>query len=322
MTATGKKVLVTGAEGFIGSELCRQLSDAGYSLVKLSRSRAQQNDSETSGNEFGTADFSGDILDPEFLDRTLVGVQAVLHLAGIAHVDGPQREYLQSVNVEGTANLASAAVAAGVEKVIYFSSSLAVAAEQNKPEQTVYGRSKYQAEQSLFSIARNTQLKVTVLRPVNVYGPGMKGNLAAMIRMIDRGVLPPLPELDTQLSLVGLNDLCRAALLALESGQADGKTYLVTDALTYRLNSIEAAIYQAMGKDKPDWHSPRGIFYLAAVAAGLLNRFGLLKTGLGIHSYRNLVADNVFSNHQICEELGFNPQQTFYTALADLVDVK
>jgi len=190
MTATGKKVLVTGAEGFIGTELCHQLASAGFTLVKLSRSRVSPANSETAGNEFGTEGFSGDILDRELLDRALSGVQLVFHLAGIAHVDGPQQEYLQSVNVEGTANLAAAAAAAGVEKMVYFSSSLALAAEQDSPEQTAYGRSKYQAEQSLFAVARNTSLRVTVLRPVNVYGPGMKGNLAAIAVDTGHKVIP------------------------------------------------------------------------------------------------------------------------------------
>lgn len=322
MTAERKKVLVTGAEGFIGTVLCRQLADAGYPLVKLTRSRVRHSDSDSFANELGTQDFSGDILDRDLLDRALAGVQVVFHLAGIAHVDGPSAEYLHSVNVTGTTTLAEAAVAAGVEKIIYFSSSLAAAAEQNKSEQTAYGRSKFQAEQSLLAIARDTSLEVTVLRPVNVYGPGMKGNLAAMIRLIGRGVLPPLPRLDTQLSLVGLEDLCNAALLAAESEQANNKTYFVTDGQVYRLNDIETAIYQALGKNKRRWHNPRGLYYLAAATAGLLNRVGLVKTSLGTRTYRNLIADNVFSNQQICDELDLNPRQTFYTALPNLVNVK
>lgn len=322
MTLAGKRILVTGADGFIGSELCRQLTMAGHSLRKLTHSYSPSADFETSGNEFGTDGFSGDILDRELLDRALRDVQTVFHLAGIAHVDGPRQAYLQSVNIDGTANLASAAVAAGVEKIIYFSSSLAVAAEQGLPEQTAYGQSKFQAEQRLFSVAQGTGLKVTILRPVNVYGPGMKGNLATLIRLISRGLLPPLPRLDTRLSLVGLNDLCRAALLAADSDQSDNKIYPVTDSQVYKLNDVVAAIYQAAGKSCPAWHSPRVLFYLAAAAAGLANRIGLTKSGFGLRSYRNLVADNVFDNQEICNELGFNPLQTFYTALPDLVDVK
>lgn len=322
MTTAGKKVLVTGASGFIGSELCRQLTNAGYSLRKLTRSCSPPGDSETTGNEYGTDGFSGDILDRELLERALTDVKIVFHLAGVAHVDGPRQELLQSVNVEGTANLAAAAVAAGVEKIIYFSSSLAVAAEQGSSEQTAYGRSKFQAEQRLFAIARNSGLRVTILRPVNVYGTGMQGNLAALIRLIARGLLPPLPKLDTRLSLVGLHDLCRAALLAADSEQSNGRIYLVTDSQVYKLNDVVASIYQAVGKSCPAWHSPRALFYLAAVAASLANRIGVTSTGFGVRSYRNLVADNVFDSQLLCNELSFVPQQTFYTALPDLVGVK
>jgi hypothetical protein len=88
------------------------------------------------------------------------------------------------------------------------------------------------------------------------------------------------------------------------------------------LNEIEAAIYRALGKRAPRWHSPRALFYLAAASAGLLNRVGLMNTGLGLRTYRNLLATSLCSNQQICDALGFTPRQTFYTALPALIDVK
>lgn len=322
MTAAGSKVLVTGADGFIGSELCRQLVAAGHTLVRFTSVRRQSPTADADGNALATRDFSGDVRDRELLHRAMNGVQTVFHLAGIAHVDGPQQALLQAVNVAGTANVAEAARTAGVCRFIYFSSSLAAAAEHNSPAQTAYGRSKYQAEQQLLTIVRDSSLQVIVLRPVNVYGPGMKGNVAAMIRLIERGVLPPLPKLRTRLSLVGLQDLCRAALLVAATDRTASPIYTVTDGVDYRLVEIESAIYRALGKQPPSWHSPRGIYFLAAAAAGLLNRIGLLETGFGLRTYRNLVADNLYSNRAICDELGFEPEQTFYTALPELVQVK
>ncbi len=321
MTAASGTVLVTGADGFIGTALCRQLTEAGYPLRTLTRSRALPAGSAVNANAFVTPDFSGDIRDRALLERALTGVRVVFHLAGVAHVDGASEQQLQAVNVEGTAAVAAAALAAGVERLVYFSSSLAVAAEQDAPTQTAYGRSKFEAEQRLLEIARNSSLKVTILRPVNVYGPGMKGNLAAMVRLIGRGRMPPLPRLDTRLSLVGLEDLCRAALLAADD-RADFATYLVTDGLTYALNEIEASIYRALGKPAPRWRSPRVLFYLAAVAAGLLSRVGLSRTSLGVRTYRNLVTENLHSNQPICDALGFTPHQSFYTDLPELLDVK
>ena len=322
VNSASRKVLVTGADGFIGTELCRQLTEAGYSLLRFSRSRVNDDSTKTAGTEFGTRSFTGDILDRELVLRALKDVQLVFHLAGIAHVDYADKEHLQAVNVEGSANLAAAAREAGVERIIYFSSSLASAAEQNRPDQTAYGRSKYLAEQRLIDIAQGSSLKISILRPVNVYGPGMKGNLAALINLIRRRILPPLPKLSSRLSLVGLEDLCRVALLVAQKDQASESIFTVTDGVTYQLNGIEAAIYKEIGRTKPGWHSPRVVYYLAAALAGLLGRTGMIETSLTTRTYVNLVSDNVFSNRRICEELGFIPRQTFYTALPELIHVK
>jgi UDP-glucose 4-epimerase len=317
MTRPAEKVLVTGAGGFIGRELCRQLAASGNSLVTLTRTPGSVADPVT--NEFGTPDFSGDICDRALLERAMDGVQVVYHLAGIAHVDSPDPERLQTINTEGTRAVAQTAVRAGVRKVLYFSSSLAGAAETEKRNATAYGISKFQAEQCLLEITLATETNAVILRPVNVYGPGMKGNIAAMLRLIRRGLLPPLPKVDTRLSLIGLQDLCRAAQLAATSSEADGKIWYVTDGLEYRLNEIEAALYQTLGKKKPGWHSPRFVFFTAALLAGLVSRLSGGKTSLGIRTYRNLISDNLFSSLPIRETLGFTPQQTFYTALPGLI---
>lgn len=317
MTATAEKVLVTGAGGFIGRELCRQLTAAGHSLVTLTRTPGSTAGCLT--NELGTPDFSGDVRDRALLERAMDGVRVVYHLAGIAHVDNPDPELLQTINVGGTGTVAQAAVEAGVRKVLFFSSSLAGAAELEKSTATAYGHSKYRAEQRLLELTAATSTSAVILRPVNVYGPGMKGNIAAMLSLIRRGLLPPLPRLDTRYSLIGLEDLCRAALLAAASKEADGKTWYVTDGLEYGLNEIEAALYLALGKKKPGWNSPRLVFLTAALAAGLASKLSGRKGSLGIRTYRNLISDSLFSNRPICEALGFNPQQTFYTALPGLI---
>jgi len=325
MTTVADKVLVTGADGFIGTALCQQLAAAGYNLVRLTRSRRQAPKTELADADsfaLGSRDFSGDIRDGELLDRAMQGVNVVFHLAGLAHVDSPDPALLHAVNVEGSVAVATAAVRAGVGTLIFFSSSLAEAAERGRPDATAYGRAKYLAEQHLREIAGPADLRLIILRPVAVYGPGMKGNLAALIRLIRRRRLPPLPRLATRYSLVGLDDLCRAALLAAQSGAITSDTFTVTDGEQYSLNAIEAAIYQALGRNPPRWHSPRAVFYLAALGAGLLNRLAGRRSSLGLRTYRGLISDSVFSNREICEQLGFTPRQTFYTALPSLIDIK
>lgn len=325
MTTEADRVLVTGADGFIGTALCRQLTAAGCDLVRLTRSRRQSPNSDLADADsfaLGSRDFSGDIRDGDLLDRAMQGVNVVFHLAGLAHVDSPDPTLLQTVNVEGSAAVASAAVRAGVGTLVFFSSSLAEAAEQGRPDATAYGHAKYLAEQRLREIADQSALQLIILRPVAVYGPGMKGNLAALIRLIRRRRLPPLPRFATRYSLVGLHDLCRVALLAAQKGSIAAGTWPVTDGVEYPLNAIETAIYQALGRNPPRWHSPRALFYLAALGVGALNRLAGRRSSLGLRTYQGLVRDSVFSNRELCERLGFTPQQSFYTALPSLIDIK
>jgi len=320
MTGLIGKALVTGAGGFIGQVLCRQLLAAGVPLVTLSRSALPDTGRFAAGLE--KPGFSGDIRDREVLDRAVAGVEVVYHLAGIAHVEGADRNLLQAVNVAGTASLAQAAAAAGVRRLVYFSSSLAAAAETNPENSTAYGRSKLDAERCLREVAQQAALEVIVLRPVNVYGPGMKGNLAALIRYIERGILPPLPRVKTCLSLIGVDDLCSAARLVGTHQQASGRTYVVSDGVDYPLKELEAAIYAALGRVVPAWALPKPAWWLGALAMEVRNRLLAGRRGPGLRTYHNLFSDGRYSNRALCEETGFRPQQDFYTALPGLLGLK
>src|SRR5690606_21939893 len=107
-------------------------------------------------------------------------------------------------------------------RIVFFSSSLAAA---TGPQLSEYGRAKRDAEELLLTAAREGRIEVCCLRPVNVYGLGMQGNLLTMIRLIRKGVFPPLPRQAASVSLVGNRDLCEAALLAAAAPQANGQIY-------------------------------------------------------------------------------------------------
>jgi len=316
MSQESTRVLVTGAGGFIGQHLCASLGQKGYEVIKLLRHPELL--SVSSAVAYNN-NYIGDINDTELLARALEGVKIVFHLAGLAHVDGPDKAALQSVNSDGTASLIKAAQAAQVEKIIFFSSTLATAAESAADAVTDYGKSKYQAELLLKQASEESGFDVSILRPVNVYGAGMKGNLYAMARLIAKGILPPLPRIDARFSLVAVADLCVAAMLVAESGSTNGKTYTITDGIDYNINEIEAAIYAALGKVKPRWRCPRVVLFVAAAAVELFTNLTGRKNGLGRRTYRNLVNGNTVSNSSICDELGFAPLTTFYNELPDVV---
>ncbi|MFL2849744.1 MAG: NAD-dependent epimerase/dehydratase family protein [Pseudohongiellaceae bacterium] len=319
-----KTVLVTGATGFVGQHLCRELSDLGFSVRTLLHTAKQ---SEIFPSELELTHFFGDLLDVASLETACANTDILVHLGGVAHVDNLSEKILQEINVEGTRNILQVAIRNNVSRIILMSSSLASDAEKEKRKITEYGRSKIAAEELVRTAHQQGDIEGVVLRPVNVYGTGMKGNIASMISLIGKGQLPPLPKVETQISLVGIDDLIQAVVLAINKSEAVGRTYYVTDGIRYSIAEIEEAIYRAWGRKIPAWKMPHMLLYCAAGLAGLLTRFFMLigfkrrlAGGISGRTYRNLVTDNLFSNNQICGELGYKPICNFYEALPHIIE--
>lgn len=303
--------VVTGARGFIGRQLCKALLEAGYQVRALVRpdslSSVIADDSAMPGVEFVAS-----ALDAKPLASVLAGAEVVFHLAGIAHTGIRDKQRLQQVNVEGSRAVASACVAAGVPRLLHFSSVLAA-----NPEQSAYARSKLDSERAVLEAAAD-KLQVTILRPVNVYGVGMQGNLLTLIRLISRRRLPPLPRLDNAMALVSVADLCQVAIAAAQAKLVSAQILVVSDHQHYTPSSVEAAIYAAIGRNNPAWHSPRVLFFAAALLAEFAARLGLTRRGFGLASYHNLISDSAVSEEEmnkLKQALAYQPRQTFQDAL-------
>lgn len=310
----GRRVLVTGASGFIGQVLCRQLLAEGCRLRVLQRSPGQHLPAEV---------VLADLCDPgngqqhsASLQQACADIDVIFHLAAYAHVNHTSRKLLVDTNVHGSRRLLQAAQQAGVRRIVLFSSILAATAD------TDYGQSKREAERLLLDAAMTDGIEVCCLRPANVYGPGMQGNLQTLIRLIDKRLFPPLPARAGQMSLVGVEDLCQAALLAAIDPQANGKTYTVTDGQSYALHDIEQAIRLALGQRLRRWSVPLWALCVPALLLELVGRLLRLQSLPGLRSYRVLTADSRVSGEAICRELGYTPHSTFYTALPEIVQQK
>lgn len=317
MTQTSKqRILVTGSSGFIGTAFCQNFDFEHYRLRALRRSL--ENIEGVPGQ--AQVEFvSGDVCEADSLLEAARDVDVIVHLAGIAHVNrGTDAEYRRTI-VEGTRNLLEAALKQNVKRIVYLSSSLAQAVDDSLGEVTEYGKHKKAAEDLLLQASATGSIEVVILRPVNVYGPGMKGNIAAMISLIQSNRLPPLPALATRLSLVGVADVVQALKLAIEHEQASGKVYLLTDGQDYRIDALEQAIYANLGKQFPGWRTPRMVLFAAACLAELLRITRIRRTAIGLRTYRNITTDNVFDNSAICRELGFKPGTTFYQELPRII---
>ena len=309
--ADSTDILITGASGFIGKQLCKHLQRSGLDVRAYVRASTVLPDSN------GLEIVHGAINDSKALTAAMEGVSSVIHLAGIAHVDGIRHETMEQVNVGGTEAVLAAARQAGVAQIVYVSSALAQAAERRESTATDYGRSKWQAEQR---VRECRELAHCILRPVNVYGPGMRGNLGKFISLIGQHRMPPLPPSTARMSLVSVNDVCLAIERALHEEQYQGKTWLLSDGIEYAMSAMEEAIYVVWGRSKPSWYVPRVLLYCAALAGELGNQIVPGYSGPGLRSYRNLFRDSLFDSENNLSKIDLQSTTSFFQELPAIVD--
>lgn len=299
-------VLVTGASGFIGRPLTAALAQAGYTVRAAARERRGSN--FPSGVEVVPLP---NLARPVDWVPLVAGVEAVVHLAAIAHVGGdiPEATY-DRVNHLAAAELARAAAAAGVQRFVFMSSTRAQAGaaaghplrETDEPRPTdVYGRAKLAAEAAVRAAGT-----YTILRPGLVYGPGAKGNLASLMRLATLPLPLPFGAFANRRSLLALDNLIAAVRFALEDVRAANKTFLVADPEAVTVAGLVAMMRAASGR-KP-WLVPVPPALLGA-ALGLMGKrdaFDRLAGTLEVDASKLLAA-------------GWKPVVDTETAIAEMV---
>jgi len=244
------RVLVTGATGFIGSALIGAFAAQGRALRAASRRRPPH--SFPAGVEvFAHGDF-GDNVDWR---QALDGVDGVIHLAGIAHAgSGIAANRYDRVNRLATERLAKEAARAGIGRFVFVSSLRAqsgptadhVLTENDAPMPSdAYGRSKFAAEEAV----RVSGVPFTILRPVVLYGPGVKGNVALLARVAASHWPLPLKNFANRRSLLGIDNFISAVAFVLSSPAAHGETYIVADpGPAPSLSELIATLRKARGR--------------------------------------------------------------------------
>ena len=260
----------------------------------------------------------------------LADVEVVFHLAGKVHDLAervPDEAAYRAANADATRALLTAAVAAGVPRFV-FMSSLAVVGDTGRaladesaatPPATPYGRSKLEAERLVLAAGERHGMHVCNLRPALVYGPGAKGNLPRMLEAIDRHRFPPVPELGNRRSLVGVDDVVRAALLAAERQEAAGQTYVVTDGRAYSTRGMYVAMARALGREPGAATVPRWCLAGLARAGDLVGRARGRRFVFDSAALERLTGSAWFSAAKIARELGWRPTQTLEAALPAMV---
>ena len=232
-----KKVLVTGATGFVGRHLCNRLVSSGYIVTGTTRS--MENRSSPENYDLRKAGDLGTEFDwlPILRD-----VDYVVHLAARVHVMSEAAEdpltRFRRVNTWGSKELAQSAANAGVKRLIYVSTIKVLGEKtEGRPFRHTdtaapcdpYAISKLEAEESLSRIAVEKGMEIVIFRPPLIYGPGVGGNFLRILDLVARGIPLPLGRIRNVRSMLAVSNLCDLIQISLEHPDAAGETLLVAD---------------------------------------------------------------------------------------------
>ncbi|MCG6325585.1 SDR family oxidoreductase [Vibrio diabolicus] len=256
-------ILVTGANGFLGSHLIKRLSDRSLMLLDRGISKYSSEYRFTQAEVGPVTDFS----------YALQGCDTVVHCAARVHVmddlhDSPLEAY-REVNTAGTINLVKQAVEAGVKRFIFISSikvngessQLGKPFTKDDPHsfEDDYGQSKSEAEIALHELAKETGLELVIIRPTLVYGAGVKANFASLLNLVSKGI--PLPfgcVTNNRRSLVSVTNLVDLIVTCIDNPSAANQTFLVSDDHDVSTSEIVSQMSKALGKPQvqlpvPEW---------------------------------------------------------------------
>jgi len=317
MSASARRVLVTGASGFIGRLLCRELTDTGFEVVALLRSPLQGPWRSVVQADLGKTGISG---------SDLQGVDTIFHLAGKAHTrprTAEEEADYETVHVRGTQTLLEAARIAGVRCLVLLSSVKAMGEggdtvwNEETPclPQNSYGITKLAAERLVLGSGLSCPV---VLRPTLVYGPGSKGNLALMLRAAKKGLFPAITFPPNARAMIHASDVVQACLLAATHPGACGQTYILTDGQEYATGQILDWIWECLGSG-PRVRIPFGVVQAAAFFGDMLERLGV-RAPLNRDMLAKLVGTARYSSAKIRQELGFAPARNLRQGIREMLD--
>jgi nucleoside-diphosphate-sugar epimerase len=297
-----KKILVTGVNGFIGKNIYKDLIKLNYFV------RGAVRNLDTALINGDTKYISVGNIDVETKwSNALEGVDCVIHCAGKTHVINKKDELdiYRTVNREGTKHLAEQAVKAGVKRLIFLSSvkvngettfgSLILKHNDISQPEDAYGISKWEAEQALLEISKQTGLEVVIIRPPLVYGEGVKGNFLRLLDLVYKQIPLPFAKINNLRSFVGLDNLIDLIICCIDHPKAGGKTFLVSDGEDLSTLDLIRKLSKFMNKSPRLFQVPQLIIQLIG---RLVGKSSEVKRLLG-----SLRVDNSYTS----EILGWSP---------------
>ena len=297
------RIFITGSSGFVGKPLCVEAHDSGHEVIAAVRGCTQIFSEQI--EQFKIADLSEEI---DWVNA-LQGVDVVIHVAARAHIMNdnainPVAEF-RKVNTLATLCLARHAAEAGVKRFVFLS-SIKVNGEITElghpftPDNDYvpadpYGLSKYEAEQGLLVVSKETGMEVVIIRPPLVYGEGVKANFLSMMKWVNKGVPLPLGTIHNQRSFVALDNLVSFIIHCIDHPKAANEVFLISDGEDVSTTELLHKVANAFGKKALLLPVPVWLMTMAAKLIG-----------------KGDVANRLFGSLQVdsskaCELLGWKP---------------
>jgi dihydroflavonol-4-reductase len=307
------KVVVTGANGFLGSWLVRSLAEQGHQVFSLVRKNSDLSELEGAKTEF----LYGDILDYNSLIQSFQNAEAVFHLAGLVAYKKSDRAKMDLVNVQGTANVVKACLEVKVPKLIHVSSVVAVGAgfspnevlDENsqynlKHLDLGYFETKRLAEELVVKAVKENDLQAVIVNPSTIYGAGdaKKGSRKTQVK-VAQGKFKFYTS--GGVNVVAVEDVVQAIISAWEKGKIGERYILAGENMS--IQTLFEVIAQEAGVKPPQRQIPNFLLHLIGIIGDLATAFGL-QAPLSRENAWTATLFHWFKNDKAKRDLDFNPR--------------
>jgi len=312
------RLLITGATGFIGSQLGFRCLEAGHSVRALGRDRHEHE----KGNVEKLRSAGAEVLTSSVTDRDAVfplleDIDVVFHLAAAQHEANVPDRHFWDVNVEGTRNLLDAGVAAGIRRFVHGGTigvyggvgGQTVRDDSPLEPDNIYGVTKLAGEKVVRSYG--DRLDFVIIRIAETYGPGDL-RLLKLFRGAKKGSFPIIGRGENLHHLVYIDDLIDGLLLAAEHDRAAGQTFVMAGLDPVSTREMVATVARQLGTSPPRVRVPMGpMLFVATVMQGLLRPLGIQPP---LHPRRmNFYRKSFHFSMPEARALGYAPQVDFRT---------
>lgn len=321
------KCLITGGTGFIGSHLVDYLLKDGVKPQNI-RLLVRTGDKLCNLRKKGVKLIPGDITNKADVEKAVRGTDIVYHLAVKTGGDATPKSEIDKVNIDGTRNLAAAAVMYGVKKVIHFSSvavygSPGIVALRNVSEKhpklpsDAYGRSKLEAEKVLVATLSKGSAKYIIIRPTHTYGSGSKGGLNQIIKAVKKGYFFFVGSGENKVDFIYVKDVVRLAR-EIEKSKITNEDFVVASGKPITLKNLVNTILELLDIKRPLLFLPKEPIILVGYIIKQFSRIIGKTPVITPEGVRTLGSDYYFNTAKL-NGAGFYSNYAFKKGIAETI---